>query len=122
MSDRSLQLLVVDDEQGVLDMLSGHFGLRGFEVHTASDGVEGIELCEKVRPQVILLDLKMKTLDGDEALPQLRTLAPDAIIFVVSAYQDEVAQKRLAGLGVDAYFEKPVSVIDLEKAIRARLA
>lgn len=116
------KLLVIDDEPGVLDMVRGHFELRGFEVHTASDGLQGIELCAEVLPEVILLDLKMKQMDGDKAIPALREMVPDAKIFVVSAYQDEIMEKRIRGLKVDAHFEKPVSILELEKAIRASLA
>ena len=112
------KILVIDDEQGILEMIQGHFSLRGFEVFTASDGREGIEVCGRVLPDIILLDLKMKEMDGDAALPELRRLVPAAKIFVVSAYQDEVMEKRLHGLGVDAHFEKPVSIIEIEKIIR----
>lgn len=118
---RKIKLLVVDDEIGVLEMIHDHFSLRGFEVFTAADGVDGIVLCEKVRPQVILLDLKMKQLDGDKALGRLLELVPEAKIFVVSGYQDELAQKRIGALPIEAYFEKPVSVLEIEKAIRRSL-
>ena len=122
MNPEKIRLLAIDDEAGVLEMIHDHFSLRGFEVHTAGDGLEGIILCEEVRPQVILLDLKMKQLDGDKALAQLRELVPEAKIFVVSGYQDELAQKRIGGLAIEAYFEKPVSVLELEKAVRQSLS
>jgi DNA-binding response OmpR family regulator len=115
------KLLVIDDEAGILDLVSEHFGLRGFEVHTADDGKEGIELCKQFQPQIILLDLKMRKMDGDQALPELRRQAPQAKIFIISAYQDETLQRRIAGLGVDACFEKPISILELEKAVRAAL-
>ena len=118
---QKIKLLAIDDEGGILEMIHDHFSLRGFEVFTAADGVEGIVLCKKVRPQVILLDLKMKQLDGDKALGQLLELVPEAKIFVVSGYQDELAQKRISGLAIEAYFEKPVSILELEKAIRRSL-
>jgi len=116
-----VKLLAIDDETGVLEMIRGHFELRGYDVFTASDGTEGIEVCEAVKPDVILLDLKMKTMDGDKAIPRLRQIVPAAKIFVVSAYQDEITSKRIAGLGVDAYFEKPVSILALERVIRQSL-
>ena len=118
----SPKLLAVDDEEGVRDMIRGHFELRGYEVFTAGDGGEGIELCEKVHPDVILLDLKMKEMNGDVALPSLRRLAPKAKIFVISAYQEEIITRRIAGLGADAWFEKPVSIIELERTVRKYLA
>ena len=118
----SPKLLAMDDESGVLSMIRGHFEPRGYEVFTASDGREGIELCEKVHPDVILLDLKMKQMDGDEALPSLRRLVPKAKIFVISAYQQEIISKRIAGLGADAFFEKPVSIVELERTVRQSLS
>lgn len=116
-----IKLLVIDDEQGVLDMVYEHFAPRGYEVSSALDGIEGIEVCERVRPDVILLDLKMKKMDGNQALPRLKELVPEAKIFVVSAYQDEILERKIAGLGVYAHFEKPISIIDLEKAVRASI-
>ncbi len=110
-------MLVIDDEPGVLDMIQGHFKHRGFEVYTADDGGSGIEVCRKVKPDVILLDLKMKEMDGDEAVPQLKALAPESVVFMISAYQDERTQKRIRGLEIDAYFEKPVSILELQRAV-----
>ena len=108
------KLLVLDDEPGVLDMIRGHFELRGFEVHTAPDGRQGIAVCSSVYPDVIVLDLKMKELDGDEAIPHLRALVPEAVLFVVSAFQDDLLERRLRGLAVDGVFEKPVSILELQ--------
>lgn len=119
---KKIRLLVVDDEEGVLDMVREHFGPRGYEVFTAGDGAEGIEVCKHAKPDIILLDLKMKKMDGNEALPHLKAIAPGAKIFVVSAYQDEILQRKIAGLGVDAHFEKPIPIVELEKAVRAALS
>ena len=58
------KLLVIDDETGVLEMIRSHFELRGLEVHTASDGAEGIELAGRIQPDLIVLDLKMKNWTG----------------------------------------------------------
>lgn len=115
------KMLVVDDEPGVLDMIRGHFKYHGFDVLTAGDGVEGVKLCREHKPDVILLDFKMKHMDGDEAVPHLRETVPKALILMVSAYQDEVAKKRLRGLGIDGYFEKPVSILELQRVIENAL-
>lgn len=117
-SPRKIRLLAIDDEEGVLEMIRDHFGVRGYEVMTASDGGEGVEICAREKPDIILLDLKMKKMDGDEAIGHLRASSPQTRIFVVSAYQDEAVAARIKGLGVEAYFEKPVSIIELEKSVR----
>lgn len=116
------KLLIIDDEPGVRDMIRGHFGLRGFDVSDADDGAVGIAVCRETEPDVIILDLKMKEMDGDQALPELRRIVPGAKIYVVSAYQDEVTRQRISGLGVDAYFEKPVSIVELQQTIQTALA
>ncbi len=121
MPAQSVKLLALDDEPGILDLIQDHFSPRGYEVFTAGDGLEGVELCERVRPDIILLDLKMKKMDGDEAIPHLRKIVPHAIVVVISAYQDEVTRRRIAGLGVDVYFEKPVSILNLEKTVHQLL-
>ncbi len=115
------KMLVVDDEPGVLDMIRGHFKHHGFDVVTAEDGDEGVKLCREHKPDVILLDFKMKHMDGDEAVPHLRETVPKALILMVSAYQDEAAKKRLRGLGIDGYFEKPVSILELQRVIENAL-
>lgn len=116
-----MKLLVIDDEPGVLDMIQGHFKHHGFEVLTAGDGGEGVKLCREHKPDVILLDFKMKQMDGDVAVPHLRKAVPQALILMVSAYQDEVTRKRLEGLGIDGYFEKPVSILELQAVIERAL-
>lgn len=116
-----MKLLVIDDEPGVLDMIRGHFKYHGFDVLTAGDGGEGVMLCREHKPDVILLDFKMKQMDGDEAVPHLREAVPNALILMVSAYQDEMTRKRLEGLGIDGYFEKPVSILELQTVIETAL-
>lgn len=115
------KLLVMDDEPGIQEMIANHFSLRGFEVATAGDGEKGIEQAKTFQPDIVLLDLKMKKMDGDAALPELRELLPKSKIFVVSACDDEIAAKRLAGLYVDGRFQKPASILEIEKAIRCSL-
>ena len=112
-------LLAVDDEIDALEMIKGHFEPRGYEVHTAQDGDEAIRVCTGIKPQVILLDLKMKRMDGDEALPQLRQLAPNAKVVLITAYQGHLSKKKMEELGIDLFLEKPISIVDVEKKIQS---
>ena len=111
------KILIIDDESGVRDMLRGHFEARGFEVLAAADGREGINFCRTCPPEVILLDFKMKSMDGDRALPELRRLAPRSRIFLISAYPKEIVYEKTKGARIDAYFEKPVPILELERAV-----
>ena len=116
-----LKLLVIDDEPAVVDMIHAHFSERGFDVSGAPDGWEGIKSCNRILPDVILLDLKMKEVDGEAALPQLRYIVPNAKIFIISALEETLLKSRMLALGADAYFQKPASLAALEKAIRGGL-
>jgi CheY-like chemotaxis protein len=114
-------LLVIDDDRTVQEIIRGHFECRDFDVYTAGDGLEGIEVCRDVMPDVILIDLKMKKMDGDEAVPYLREIVPHSSIFVLSAHRNRIDANRAAGLEVDSYLEKPVSIIELEYVLEEAL-
>lgn len=111
------KILVVDDEAPVLEMIESHFSLRGYEVLTAIDGSEGLEILERERPDVVILDLKMKKLDGDRFLRQMREKNLPTKVLVISGYQDEALKEKVRKLGVEAILEKPASIIELQKKI-----
>jgi CheY-like chemotaxis protein len=106
------------DEPAILEMLRNHFSMRGYEVATAGDGSEGLEVLESEQPDVVRLDLKMKKLDGDRFLKEARERNVSAKILVVSGYQDEALRNKVEGLGIDAFLEKPVSIIELTRKIQ----
>ena len=115
------RILAVDDDPEVLDMVFDYFWIRGFELFIARDGGDAIEIAKFVQPDVILLDLKLRHIDGNKAIPHLREAAPRAKILIVSAYLDEDIRKEVLRLGAAAFFEKPISLFDLEKEVRAAL-
>lgn len=115
------QIVVIDDEENIQEMVRDHFELRGYKVRTASDGKEGVELCRQFKPDLVLLDLKMKKMDGEETIPKLLELYPQLKILVISAYQSEIIRKRIIQLGAAEYLEKPISIMELEKIVRELL-
>ena len=64
--DKSLRILVVDDEQDILETLDYSLAMRGFEVVTAADGLEALDLAKKVRPDAMLLDVMLPGCNGYE--------------------------------------------------------
>ncbi|MCB9800412.1 MAG: response regulator [Candidatus Omnitrophica bacterium] len=115
------KLLVVDDEPDILMMFEDHFGLRGYEVHTAADGLQGVELCRSVRPDVIITDLKMKSMDGDTAVRHMREILPGAKIFIITAYQSEDSPIQSVQPYIDGLFDKSVSILDIQAAVAQAL-
>lgn len=111
------RLLVVDDEPDIRDMIRNHFELRDYHVTTAKDGAEGLRAAGKERPDVVIMDVKMPTLDGDELLEKLHTDLPSGKFIVLTAYQDDRIRDRVARIGCHAYLEKPVSMKELQKVV-----
>jgi signal transduction histidine kinase len=101
-------VLLVDDVADLRFLLRVVLETDGsFEViGEAGDGQTAMDLCERTRPDVIILDLSMPTMDGLEALPELRKLAPDATIVVLSGFDKGRIGTSAASLGADGYFEK----------------
>ena len=64
MDKKKKKLLLIDDEENMLHMLSAYMKKQGYEVATASGGVEGVELVNRFRPDLILCDLQMPGMDG----------------------------------------------------------
>lgn len=88
-------------------------------IGTAGDGREAIELTEKLRPHVVLMDVRMPTMTGIEATQQIRQLYPECQVLMLTTFDDEelVIQALLAGAA--GYLLKTIPTEDLAQAIRA---
>lgn len=100
------KLLVVDDDIGAIEMLRGHFSLRGAEVHCAQTSEEALRLAFKERPELVFLDLGLPDFPGEEVLKRIKKFLPQIRVIVVSGSQEAGIKERILKLGADAYFEK----------------
>lgn len=112
-------VVVVEDEPAIRDMYKMKLESSGFSTTTAEDGREGLEVIEKAKPDVILLDLKMPIMSGDEMLEKLRQTdwgASIRVIVLTNISRDE-APHALRFLSVDRYIVKahhtPSQVIEI---------
>ncbi len=104
------RIVAIDDEAEFIDMLKNYFELRGYDISVAVRGTKGIELIKEKKPSVVLMDLKMPGIDGDEILVLLKSMDPAPKIIFVTAYDDGGKTKaRLLKMGAFAYMDKPVS-------------
>jgi CheY-like chemotaxis protein len=102
------RVLVVDDTEGIRLGLSMLLKAHGFEALTAAGGAEALDLIERTRPDLILLDLSMPEVDGLMVLEQLREW-PDCAnvpVLVYSAVADEAMKRQARKLGAAEYLEK----------------
>lgn len=108
------QILVVDDEPGILTTLSGVLKDEGYRVETSATGHEALKLIRRAMPAVVLLDIWMPGQDGMEILKQIRELYPFLTVIMMSGHGSIETAVRAIKMGAYDYIEKPIS---LEKVI-----
>ena len=116
---RTLNVLVIEDDARWRTWIEAHLESAGHTVHTAADGVSGLDLAEKLKPDVILCDIEMPRLDGFGVLEELRKqtrLASIPFIFLTSR-NARVDQRKGMVLGADDYITKPFSREELLSGI-----
>ncbi len=113
-----MKLLIVDDNPDVLETLANYFHGRGHTVKTVDDGLECLSAAQDFKPNMILLDIKMKRIDGDKIIIDLFTLLPGVKILVITGNQDQALRNKILRMGIHAYFEKPVSLLVVHQKIK----
>ena len=117
------RILLVDDEKDILEFLRYNMLREGFEVFTAANGEEAIREALKRRPHLILLDMLMPVMDGEQTCRAIRRhpdLKDTLVVFLTALGSDE---HQLAGfdIGADDYISKPVKIKILISRLRALL-
>lgn len=116
-------VLIIDDEEDIRDILAYNLKKEGFEVHTASNGIDGIETAKSILPDIVLLDVMMPGMDGIEVCETLRS-TPETqklrICFLTARNED---YSQIAGLdaGADDYVAKPIKPRVLVSRLKAIL-
>lgn len=113
-------VLIIEDEESYRDAVSYMLAKEGFEVVTASDGAEGLEVFDRSGADLVLLDLMMPGLSGTEVCRRLRQRSQVPII-MVTARDSEIDKVVGLELGADDYVTKPFSHRELVARIRAVL-
>jgi len=117
-----IRLLVVDDEIDVCDFLKHFFELRKFQVFTALNGTEAIRLLRKEKPELVLLDIKMKDIDGIATLKKMREFDKAVKVIMVTAVEgDEGKMKAARKLGACEYITKPLVLENLAGTVKAHV-
>jgi two-component system OmpR family response regulator len=115
------RLLVVEDEPNILELLSASLRLAGFEVFTASGGWDALQVANRARPDLVVLDVMLPDLDGFEVARRLRSgenRTPVVFLTARDATRDKVTGLTIGG---DDYVTKPFSLEEVIARIRAVL-
>lgn len=117
---RKGKVLVVDDDEDILRLLSGALKSRGFDVVTGMSGAEGVELCGSERPDVVILDIELPDKDGIEVCQEIRRINVVPIMFLTVRSEETDVVLGL-GVGADNYVTKPFRVSELVAKVETLL-
>ena len=110
-------ILIIDDEKPTLHMFQLLLGTFGYNVLTAENGQQGLEVFIAQRPDIIITDIKMPIMDGIEVLKKVKELAPHVEVVVITGHGDmDLAVKSLNHDATD-FIDKPVHRAALKKAL-----
>jgi len=115
------RILIVDDEEPVLDVLSEYFAGQGYAVQTAASGLEALAAVGRELPDLVLLDVRMPDMDGVEVLRRLRAVDGDLAVIMVTANEDLGLARETLEIGAFDYVAKPFDFQYLDRAVAAGL-
>ena len=113
-------VLIIEDEQAIIDILTFNFKKEGYKVLEAMDGQKGLELALSENPDLILLDVMLPKMDGFEVCKKIREKSSVPII-MLTAREEEVDKVLGLELGADDYMTKPFSIRELTARVKANL-
>jgi two-component system alkaline phosphatase synthesis response regulator PhoP len=105
------RVMIVDDEPDILEIISYNLIKEGYEIQTAKNGIEALDLIGHFKPDLVILDIMMPKMSGVEVCKILRSKPEynDTLIIFLTALSDETSQIKGLETGADDYVSKPIS-------------
>lgn len=111
------RVLIIDDELIVCMSCKRALEKKGYEVDSAQNGAEGLEMARRADYDIIFTDLKMPNMEGTEVALNLRSIAPRAKIVVMTGFCTEENYIAITSMGVAGYMEKPFAPSDIVQMV-----
>lgn len=115
------RVLIVDDEKNIVSSLQNILGDEGYEVTTAEDGLDALEMIQSDPPDLVLLDIWLPGMDGIEVLKTVKTYYPEIEVLVMSGHGTIETAVKATKLGAADFIEKPFSLAYLIQSIENTL-
>jgi two-component system, OmpR family, alkaline phosphatase synthesis response regulator PhoP len=121
MESKAKKILIADDEPDILEIVSYNLQKVGYDVYTAKDGQEALDMAKMLQPDLIILDIMMPKKTGIEVCATLRSLQAfkDTLIIFLTALNDESSHIKGLETGADDYVSKPISTKILVSRVNA---
>jgi two-component system NtrC family response regulator/two-component system response regulator HydG len=110
--------MVIDDEVNAATALQTLLRDDGYEVEKAHDGRAGLQMLEKLEPDVVLTDVRMPGMDGVELLTRVKALRPETMVVLMTAYGTVKTAVKAMKLGAEDFLGKPIDVEELEVVLQ----
>ena len=108
------KVLIVDDEWEFTKDFVKALEMFGYEAYRAVDGEGAFSIIENKKPDIVLCDYKLPDIEGDKILEKTKKEHPEIKFVMVTAYYDEVMEKRFRNLGADEVVFKPIVLTEIE--------
>jgi DNA-binding response OmpR family regulator len=124
--NRLIKIIIIEDEASIRNMYAMKLKLSKFEVYEAADGVEGLQMIKDKQPDLVLLDLRMPRMSGDEMLRELRNedWGRDVPVIILTNISRDEAPRTLWHLGVSDFIVKanstPQKVLECVQKVIAK--
>jgi excisionase family DNA binding protein len=109
-TDGRYRVLVVDDEEGIRDLLSRTLAMADYDVDTTSDGMSALESIRNDGYRLVIADLRMPGMDGLTLIREVKQINPQLPIIIITGYSSESSAIEAVNLGVSGYLTKPVGI------------
>jgi two-component system alkaline phosphatase synthesis response regulator PhoP len=116
----SAKILIIDDEENILNLVTAYLRPEGYEIRTEQNGRSGLQAAQTFKPDLIVLDIMLPGMDGLELLSQLRRES-DVYVIMLTAKNEETDKIIGLSVGADDYLTKPFSPRELVARIKAAL-
>jgi two-component system alkaline phosphatase synthesis response regulator PhoP len=117
---QNVKILVVDDEESILNLVTAYLRKEGYDVYTSKDGLSGLKAARAFKPELIVLDVMLPGMDGIELLTRLRRES-DVYVIMLTAKAEETDKIVGLSVGADDYLTKPFSPRELVARVKAAL-
>jgi DNA-binding NtrC family response regulator len=117
-----ISILVVDDDNGVRDMLSSVLNDEGYVVEAVENGKEAVKACEKSVFEVALIDIELPDMKGTELLSKLKKMQPKMVKIIITGHPSLESAMKAVNERADGYLLKPFEVTELLEKIKKLLS